>query len=648
MKKYIRFAILLVSTLSVAALLDGNDWAIQQLSSAEPAVRTAAAQMLAGGKVRKAVPYLVDVLKTEKTVEVRGEIAKALRLLTAKEFGNDYEMWKGWWESEGIKLYPKEALQTDDAQKFKEEINKLQYDLKLQTEQKQKLQAEMETKDSAHLAELQKVKEELKALTDAKQKSQTEAESKEKLWNEEKKKLAADSEARDKQRLDDLQKLKEEMDKLRVDLRTQMEQKQKLEQEMASNIENYLEIQKLTHKDVQVRISAATLLAEGTKRGIPYLMDALKTEAEYSVKVALMTALRKLTEKDFGTDDTLWKAWWDNEGSKIYPKAVLKAEEIKRLKEDILKLKEDLKTNSKQSEALRAMIESEKTRVNEDINSKAYFLMFIAAIFILVMIYFSAFGYSRLRLWKETIKQADVYIKESNEITKRTSAILDELEIKRRDAISFFTKLREENTGEIERFCDMLQQNTEHRMREVVMGLREKAEQEIAQTLGEWKKQVEYEIKKSGSETSEKLLGSIKEKEGQFLKEVGIHTIFLDASFHAANGRYDDALRMYKKLVGIKHDHHAAWTNMGVALRELKRYDDALDAFNQALELLPEDSGALYNIAALYAVQRKKDKMLEYLAKSFQNNGEYKDEALNDPHFKEYWNDRAFKDLAEA
>ncbi|OHB77524.1 MAG: hypothetical protein A2Z34_06200 [Planctomycetes bacterium RBG_16_59_8] len=659
MKHFLRFTILLAPLLFVAALRDGNDWAIQQLSSSEPAVRTAAAQMLAGGKVRKSVPYLVDVLKSEQSVEVRAEIAKALRLLTAKEFGNDYDMWKGWWESEGIKLYPKAALQTDDTQKFKEEINKLQYDLKIQAEQMQKLQAETTEKETARLAELQKTKEELKAQTDARQKIQTDAEAKEKTWNEEKKKLATDLEAKEKQRIDDLQGLKGEMDKLRAELKTQIELKTKLELDMASNIENYLEIQKLSHKDVQVRISAAVLLAEGSKRGIPYLMDALRTEGETSVKVALMVALRKLTEENFGTDDSLWKTWWESKGSKLYPKDPLKAEEMAKLKAAINKLQAELATNLAQSDAmrkmikdssadLRTMIESEKTRVTGEIASKSAFLVALAVVFILVMIYFSAVGYSRLRMWKETIKQADIYIKESNEITKRTTTILEELEKKRTEAMGFFSHLREENESEIERFCDLLQQKTEHRMREVVMGLREKAEEEIAQTLGEWKKNAEAEIRMSSADLKEKVEIFFRGKEDQLMREVQVQTLFLDASSCAANGNLHDALKLYKKLLLSKNDHAVAWSNMGSVLRDLQRNEEALDAYAKALELSPDNPKVLYNMAILHARQRKAERMLECLAKSFRSDTEYKDEALNDPAFKEYWGNPAFKDLAEA
>ena len=52
--------------------------------------------------------------------------------------------------------------------------------------------------------------------------------------------------------------------------------------------------------------------------------------------------------------------------------------------------------------------------------------------------------------------------------------------------------------------------------------------------------------------------------------------------------------------------------------------------------------------AATYALLKQKDKMLETLSRAIANDGEYKDEALNDAAFRNYWNDPAFKDIAEG
>ena len=78
------------------------------------------------------------------------------------------------------------------------------------------------------------------------------------------------------------------------------------------------------------------------------------------------------------------------------------------------------------------------------------------------------------------------------------------------------------------------------------------------------------------------------------------------------------------------------------------RNTSLIESYQKALELSPNSPVALYNLAATFAVLRRKDKMIEALSRAIANDGEYKDEALNDPAFREYWNDRAFKDVAEG
>ena len=46
---------------------------------------------------------------------------------------------------------------------------------------------------------------------------------------------------------------------------------------------------------------------------------------------------------------------------------------------------------------------------------------------------------------------------------------------KKLDILEFVKKLKEEKEAEIERFSDLLQQNTDHKLREEVMALRQKA-----------------------------------------------------------------------------------------------------------------------------------------------------------------------------
>ena len=59
--------------------------------------------------------------------------------------------------------------------------------------------------------------------------------------------------------------------------------------------------------------------------------------------------------------------------------------------------------------------------------------------------------------------------------------------------------------------------------------------------------------------------------------------------------RFDDALASYDRALAIKPDYAEALNNRGVALQELKRFDDALASFDRALAIKPDYAEALNN-----------------------------------------------------
>ena len=75
----------------------------------------------------------------------------------------------------------------------------------------------------------------------------------------------------------------------------------------------------------------------------------------------------------------------------------------------------------------------------------------IAVAFVLVMIYFVGHVSSKLKEWKELVRQAGVYIEESQQITKRTDRVLEELEVKKLEILEFVKKLKEERSIRIAR-----------------------------------------------------------------------------------------------------------------------------------------------------------------------------------------------------
>ncbi len=402
-------------------------------------------------------------------------------------------------------------------------------------------------------------------------------------------------------------------------------------------------VQQLRDVDEVVRESAARICGrKGIKSAIPQLIELLNDKFE-RVRSASLDALETLTsKKEFGADYKKWSDWWHSEGLRAFPPTNISRQEMREMVE-LYQQKFDSKID-KESERLRRDID----RAHTEARMLLFVVAGIAVFFVVIMIYFVGHVSSKLKEWKDLMRQGEAYVRRGEEITQRTDKVLDELEAKKTEILEFTRKQREDLQAELERYTDLLQENTEHRLREEVMGLRQKAEKELEQTLGELRAQVEHEIRRSSSGYRDALEKEFATQREKFLQEVQAHTLFLEASFFTIHGKWEEALREYKKLVTLRPEHHVAWLNLGTVYRELLRYDESLEAFNRALTLQPNDSTVLYNIAATYARMKRKEQMLETLARAIANDGECKDEALNDSAFREYWNDPQFKDLAEA
>jgi uncharacterized protein YoxC len=376
------------------------------------------------------------------------------------------------------------------------------------------------------------------------------------------------------------------------------------------------------------RNACSTLMEKRATSAVRPLIELLARETDASVRGAAVAALESLTgEKGPGGDAQKWNEWWEKTGQR--------AVGISSVNEDRL--------NAAVTKA------EEKARdAKNEIRILSITVAIIATSFVLVMIYFVGHVSSKLKEWKELVKQAGVYIEESQQITKRTDRVIEEIEAKKLDILEFVKKIKEEKEAEIERYGDLLQQNTEHKLREEVMALRQKAEKELEETMGSLRSQVEMELRRMGADQRERTDKDFKAGTERFLKEVEAHTLFLQAGFAHAQGRLEEALKTYRTLVARKPDHQVAWQKMGTAYRELMRLDEAVESYTKAVELLPTDSATHYQLAGTWARQRRREKMLESLSIALKNDPSLKDDALNDPAFRDYWNDPGFKDIAEG
>jgi tetratricopeptide (TPR) repeat protein len=85
-------------------------------------------------------------------------------------------------------------------------------------------------------------------------------------------------------------------------------------------------------------------------------------------------------------------------------------------------------------------------------------------------------------------------------------------------------------------------------------------------------------------------------------------------------GRYEEALKSYQKAIDIKPEDSLGWYGKANALRELQQYDEAIIAYDKSLKFNPDFEWAWYRKARCYLVKGDIDKAVENLEKAIELN----------------------------
>jgi len=72
-------------------------------------------------------------------------------------------------------------------------------------------------------------------------------------------------------------------------------------------------------------------------------------------------------------------------------------------------------------------------------------------------------------------------------------------------------------------------------------------------------------------------------------------------------GRYDEAIKYYRKAIQMMPDFADAYSNLAVTLREQGKLDEAIETYRQALKFEPNDAALHYNLANALQQQGKLD-----------------------------------------
>jgi tetratricopeptide (TPR) repeat protein len=155
--------------------------------------------------------------------------------------------------------------------------------------------------------------------------------------------------------------------------------------------------------------------------------------------------------------------------------------------------------------------------------------------------------------------------------------------------------------------------------------------------------------------------------------------VFWKAFIEAETGQFDAALIDIEKIAGIFQDDPLIFILKGQVLHELKRYDEAYQAFdkatlldskrwdvwgmkagslaktgrfdeaiisiNKGMELAPNQPVNLYNRACIYCLKGEKVNALADLQKAISMNPVFKENARKDEDFKSLYDDEDFKKI---
>ena len=93
--------------------------------------------------------------------------------------------------------------------------------------------------------------------------------------------------------------------------------------------------------------------------------------------------------------------------------------------------------------------------------------------------------------------------------------------------------------------------------------------------------------------------------------------------------RYNDAVDAYRQAIRIEPENATAWLKLGFAYLYLNRYNDAADAYRQAIRINPEDAAAWFNLGLAYFLSGNRHAALEAVQKLRRLDPERADKLFN-------------------
>ncbi len=237
----------------------------------------------------------------------------------------------------------------------------------------------------------------------------------------------------------------------------------------------------------------------------------------------------------------------------------------------------------------------------EVLNDKRYSVNFWMGILFFTFSTVSTLVYFEV---KELRQEAETSVREIKEIEQKAESILEEIRNHNKDFFEIVQAYR---------YRQALLLNTEQKTTK-------EAEQKIT-------KEAKQKVEKHGTKLQKLMLEALEQKD--YKKAIALwQDIIAIANYkddkkslafgyfnfgysYSKLEKYQKAIDAYKEAIEIKPDLHQAYNSMGVAYGKLKKYQKAIDTFKKAIEIKPDFHEAYYNTGYAYVKLKKYQKAID-------------------------------------
>jgi beta-lactamase regulating signal transducer with metallopeptidase domain/tetratricopeptide (TPR) repeat protein len=111
--------------------------------------------------------------------------------------------------------------------------------------------------------------------------------------------------------------------------------------------------------------------------------------------------------------------------------------------------------------------------------------------------------------------------------------------------------------------------------------------------------------------------------------------------------RYSEAMEKYRALVDNRSQDGDEWFDVGNDLLRLRKFDETIDAYKQAIRLNHKNSSVMYNMACAYSLRGDVNSAIEWLQRAVEQGWDDADHMQNDSDLTNARRDRRFEDIVD-